>query len=159
MRARHGRPVLNERAERWLPYADRVLFDLAADFEQYPSYLPGWHSAWIERREGERLQAEQTVGFGPVRLRFRTTATLRPPQCIEVVSDDPQFNRFNLTWTFSADGMRGCCVGLSVELELRAHLLQHTIEAIGPGSADSVLGAFAQRAHELFGPVPDQRVT
>ncbi len=151
--------MLSERAERWLPYCAEALFDLAADFEQYPRYVPGWRSAWIERRDGERLQAEQAVGFGPVRLRFRTTATLRRPQWIEVTSDDRQFNHFRLTWTFAAEGARACRVGLGVELELRGRLLQRALESVAPGSVNTVLGAFAERAQQLFGSTPDQGVT
>lgn len=155
----HGRLVLSERAERWLPYAPEPLFDVAADFERYPRFLPGWRSAWIDWRDGERLQAGQTVGFGLLRLRFRTTATLRRPSSIEVSSDDAQFNHFRLLWSFAADGPHGCRVGLSVECELRARLLQRALESVGPGAANAVLGAFAERAQQLLGPASDQRVT
>lgn len=144
---------------RWLPYTDEAMFDLAADFEDYPLYLPGWRSARIEWREGERLQAQQTVGFGPVRLRFRTKATLRRPDSIEVTSDDPQFNQFRLLWTFVAEGEHACRVGLEVELELRSRLLQHAVDSVAPGAANTVLGAFAERAQRLFGAAPGQGVT
>ena len=148
--------MLSERAERQLPYAVDALFDLAADFEQYPDYLPGWRSARIDRRAGEWLEAEQCVGFGPLEVRFRTAAKLRRPQFIEVTSDDPQFERFRLLWTFSAARAPLCRVVLSVDLELHGHLLQHVIEDIAPGSAQAVLEAFAERARAML---PAQRVT
>ncbi len=151
--------MLSERAERRLPYAAAVVFDLAADFEQYPLYLPGWRAARIEWREGGRVRAEQTVGFGPVRMRLRTTAFLRRPERIEVTSDDPRFDHFNLLWTFAADGERGCRVGLGIELEPRSQLLRKALASLAPGSAEAVLEAFAQRAQGLFGPVAAQRVT
>lgn len=136
-----------------------MLFDLAADFEQYPCYLPGWRAAWIVSREVERLQAEQTIGVGPMRLQFRTEAALRRPQWIEVTSDDPQFKCFELKWTFQGVGERSCRVGLSVDIELRSVMLRRAVESFGSGSTNVILGAFAKRADQLFGASPDQRAT
>lgn len=150
--------MLSEHAERCLPFTPEALFDLAADIEQYPRYLPGWHSAWIASREAGRLLAEQSVGFGPVRLQFRTTAILQRPLAIEVTSEDPQFKHFRLAWTFAADAARGCRVGLGVELEVRAALLQRAIESLAAGSANAVLEAFARRAQQVLARSSDQGV-
>lgn len=151
--------MLSERDERWLPYEDATLFDLAADFEQYPCYMPGWQAASISLRDGERLQAEHTIGVGPVRLRFRTAAALRRPHCIELTSDDRQFRTFNLKWTFIAGGGCNCRVGLSVDVALRSIILQRAVESFGPGSAKVLLEAFAQRTEAIVGTAAARRVT
>jgi coenzyme Q-binding protein COQ10 len=146
--------VLTSQGEHMLPYPRTALFDLAADVEQYPQYLTGWISARIYERQSEVWYAEQIVGFGPVRLRFRSRAEMRRPERIEVSSDDPQFRRFRLLWEFDAVRGNDCRVALGIELDLRSMLLQRGLERLGPTAADEVLRAFERRAGELFGPAP-----
>lgn len=144
--------MLTENARRSLPYARVVLFDLAADLERYPEYIPGWSSVQVYRREADVCHAEQAVGFGPVQMRFRTLARMHRPQHIELTSDDPRFSRFRLLWRFEDAGGGDCQVGLRVELELRSRFLQGWLERAGPGTATEVLRAFEQRARRLYGP-------
>lgn len=144
--------MLSEQAERSLPYASAALFDLAADLERYPQYIPGWISAQVYSRELDVCHAEQIVGFGPVRLQFRTTARMQRPEHIEVTSDDSRFSRFLLEWRFEQARGGDCRVGLRVELELRSRFLQSWLERAAPGAAAEVLRAFGQRARQLYGP-------
>ncbi len=145
--------MLSERAERLLPYPVDPLFDLAADLEQYPRYLSGWISARVYEREAGVCYAEQLVGFGPVRLAFRSKAVMHRPERIEVSSEDSSFRRFLLRWNFeAAQPLEGCRVSLSVELELRSRLLQGWVERLGPAAAVNVLSAFERRARQLLGP-------
>ena len=146
--------MLSAQGERMLPFAREALFDLAADVEQYPQYLTGWISARIYERQTDIWYAEQVLGFGPVRLRFRSRADMRRPERIEVSSDDPQFRRFRLLWGFEAVGNQDCRVALSIELDLRSMLLQRGLERVAPTAADDVLRAFERRAGELFGSAP-----
>jgi coenzyme Q-binding protein COQ10 len=146
--------MLSAQGELMLPFARETLFDLAADVEQYPQYLTGWISARIYERQPDIWYAEQVLGFGPVRLRFRSRAEMRRPERIEVSSDDSQFRRFRLLWGFAAGRDRSCRVALSIELDLRSMFLQRGLERLGPTAADDVLRAFARRAGELFGTAP-----
>lgn len=144
--------MLSERAERRLPFESAALFDLAADIEQYPLYLPGWREVHIEQRQGDGCRAIQTVGFGPAQLRFRTDAALHRPERIEVTSDDPQFRHFYLGWRFEGVRRGECRVELAVELELRSFLLQRSMEWLGPSVVGDALQAFEGYACQRLGP-------
>ncbi|HHO68225.1 MAG TPA: hypothetical protein ENK12_04245, partial [Gammaproteobacteria bacterium] len=48
-----------------LSFDCRQLFELVADIERYPDFLPGWRSARVLAREGGRLHVEQVVQAGP----------------------------------------------------------------------------------------------
>ena len=146
--------MLTSLGERMLPYPRAALFDLAADVEQYPQYLTGWISARIYERQTDVWYAEQVLGFGPVRLRFRSRAEMHRPERIEVTSDDPQFRRFGLLWRFEAAGDNDCRVMLGIELDLRSMLVQRGLERLAPSAAAEVLHAFEQRAAQLFGSAP-----
>lgn len=146
--------MLSTQGERTLPYPREALFDLAADVEQYPKYLSGWVSAHIYERQRDVWYAEQVLGFGPVRIKFRSRAEMHRPERIEVSSNDPQFRRFHLLWRFEAAGDSDCRVALSIELELSARLLQRGLERLAPTAAGDVLRAFERRAGLLFGAAP-----
>lgn len=144
--------MLRTQAERELPYDRAALFDLAADLEDYPFYLPGWIEAHIEQRQGDWCQAVQTVGYGPARLRFRTSTLLCKPERIEVTSDDAQFRHFNFLWQFEDGLAGGCRVALSVAVELRSRILQRSIEVVAPIAAGEILRAFEGHARQRLKP-------
>lgn len=144
--------MVSTESRRVLPYPAATLFDLAADVEQYPQYMGGWISAHIYRRGPDVLLAEQSLGFGPVRMAFRSRAELNRPGRIEVTSNDPQFRRFRLLWRFEPGDSGDCRVTLALDLELRAWLLQKAVDRLAPAATDDALSAFEQRARRLFGP-------
>jgi coenzyme Q-binding protein COQ10 len=136
---------------RLLPHRPEQLFDIAADVERYPEFLPWWLSATIRRREVDVYYTDQVVGSGPIRERFSTRTVLRRPREIEVTSIDGPFEIFHLTWRFRPLQNEQCEVSLAGEIELRGLLLRNAFGwAIG-GSADSILSAFEDRARRLCG--------
>ena len=53
-----------------LAYKPEQLFDLVADVECYPEFLPWWVASRIRKREGNVYYSDQVVGFGVFRERF-----------------------------------------------------------------------------------------
>lgn len=137
------------RVSRWLPFSCEQVFDLAADVERYPEFLPGWISARILKKDANILTVEQILGVGPARLRFGSTTVLHRPQRIEVTSSEPLFRHYSLTWLF-APGVAGSC-NLSVisELELESNLLQYVVNRLLPASIEGAIAAFEARANRL----------
>ena len=78
------------------------MFDLVADFERYPDFVPFCLSARTRRRAtGPRgtvtLIAEMEVGLGSISQRFATRDTLdRARLTIRVVDIDGPFRRFEI---------------------------------------------------------------
>lgn len=137
---------------RTLPFQPEPLFDLAADVERYPEFLPWWLSATILRREGNVYYTEQVVGLGPVRQRFGTMTVLQRPTEIVVSSVESVFEMFDLTWRFEPlQPAKNCTVSLTGEIRLRAPLLRSTLNAVVARSAGSILSAFEERAHAQLG--------
>jgi coenzyme Q-binding protein COQ10 len=139
---------------RVLPYPREQLFDLAADVERYPEFLPWWQSARVRRRDGDIYYTEQVIGFGPIRRRFSTKTVLRRPEAIEVTSADGQFETFQLIWRFALLAEGRTTVALTGELEMRGPLLRDLFGQMAAGSAGSILSAFEERARRLLGPPP-----
>lgn len=137
---------------RVLPYRPEQLFDLAADVERYPEFLPWWLSAKIRRRQGDVYYTDQVVGIGPIRRRFSSKTVLRRPDEIEVTSDDGLFETFQLTWRFASLPQEQCEVALTGKLQLRTPLLRRLFGRVAIDGVGSILSAFEHRARRVYGP-------
>jgi coenzyme Q-binding protein COQ10 len=136
-----------------LVYTPEQLFDLAADVEGYPEFLPWWLAARVRKREGDVYYTDQVVGFGVVRQRFDSKTVLRRPERIDVTSSDRMFRKFHLTWLFDPLPDNGCRVALVVDLELRSKLIQDLFGWAISRMVGSIMSAFEVRAHRLYGPL------
>jgi coenzyme Q-binding protein COQ10 len=135
---------------RLLPFSCEQVFDLAADIERYPEYLPGWISARILKREADVLYVEQVLGVGPARLQFGSRAVLHRPERIEVTSSEPPFRYYRLTWLLAPRPAVSCSLSVTVELELESNLLQNVVNRVLPASIEGVIAAFEARANSLY---------
>jgi coenzyme Q-binding protein COQ10 len=141
--------MVTQRAERLLPYTAEQLFDLAADVERYPEFLPWWISARIRKRLGNEYDTEQVLGLGPFRFNFGSRTILQRPGRIEVTSADFPFRQFRLTWTFEPRPGPACKVTALSELELRGFALQQLFDRVLPSSIGDIMAAFERRAARL----------
>jgi coenzyme Q-binding protein COQ10 len=128
-----------------LPFTCEQAFDLAADIESYPGFLPGWISARIQKRESNVCWVDQVVGFGPVQLPFSSQATLHRPDRIDVVSMEAPFRQFSLTWLFEAAPPGGCRVSVVAQIETQSGLIQHLVDRVLPSAVDEIVAAFEAR--------------
>lgn len=144
----------SHQARRTLRYTPEQLFDLAADVERYPEFLPWWRAARVRRREGNVYYTEQAVGFGLIRARFRSRTLLQRPRRIDVTARGGIFRSFELTWCFDALPEGASEVALSVAVELHSRLMQDLFASVLPRTVGPVMSAFETRARRLYGAAP-----
>jgi coenzyme Q-binding protein COQ10 len=142
--------VLIEKLGRVLPFTAEQVFDLVADIERYPDFLPWWISASIRKREADTCYVGQVLGRGPVRVQFDSTAVLRRPERIDISSSDRPFRQFNLSVQILPSSPAGCRLSISAQLELRSAFLQQIVRRVLAGSIDDIIAAFEARAHRLY---------
>jgi coenzyme Q-binding protein COQ10 len=138
-----------EKFGRVLPYSCEQIFDLLADIERYPEFLPGWISARIIRSEGELREVEQVLGFGPMRVPFKSDAVLHRPTHIDIRSADTHFRHYSQSMHV-VPATAGCRVSIVAQLELRAAMLQPIANRMLPESIEQSLAAFETRADQLY---------
>lgn len=137
--------------QRDLSYAREQLFDLAADVERYPEFLPGWIAVRILHRDGDVYHTEQVLGVGTFRQRFRSKTFLQKPEYIIVTSTDRVMQDFTMEWLFEPLSENGCRVTARVTLELRSKLAQAVFDRFVSHSIGSIMQAFEARAHRTLG--------
>ncbi len=140
------------RMSRYVDVPQEKLFDIVADVERYPRFLPMWKSARILYRQDTTYCTFQEVGFGPVHKRFKTRTTLDYPNRIEITSDDRLFRNFVIQWTFTPKGA-GTHATVFLNWKMSSRLLQKAIDAMLPMTADMMVTSFSDQA------TADSRVT
>jgi coenzyme Q-binding protein COQ10 len=142
---------------RVLPYTPQQLYDLVADIDSYPEFLPWCVGARIRERRDDLIVADIMVGFRMFRERFTSRVTLKPDNAdgprIDVVYVDGPFKYLNNHWIFRAHP-RGCEIDFYVDFEFRSRLLQKAIEVLFNEAVKRMVHSFEQRAHQLYGAKP-----
>lgn len=137
---------------RTLPFTPDQIFDLVADVERYPDFLPLWHEARTrcDERDQSLYFTEQTLQLGPVRKTFRTETRMQRPGHIRVTSADPLFDEFTIQWLLEPLPADACRVDFSLHCVAASILLRPVIEVVLGEAAQSIVSAFERRAHAMY---------
>lgn len=137
--------------KRPLPYTPEQLFELVADVEKYPDFLPWAVAARIRRREGNVIHADLMIGFKMVRERFTSRITLDHPRRIDVTYSEGPFKYLNNHWIFEPSPDGGTVIDFYVDFEFHSKILQTLIGALFNEAVRLMVSAFEKRAHQLYG--------
>ncbi|MGO3518710.1 MAG: type II toxin-antitoxin system RatA family toxin [Acetobacter cibinongensis] len=137
--------------KRVLAYQPEQIFDLVADVNRYPEFLPWCTSATIRSRTATELVADLTVGFGPFRESFTSRVTLDRFSQITVHYERGPFKYLKNIWKFTPDS-KGCLVEFYVDFEFRSRILQAAIGVVFGEAVRLMVSAFIKRARDVYGP-------
>jgi coenzyme Q-binding protein COQ10 len=137
--------------KRLLPYTPEQLFDLVADVERYPEFLPWAVAARIRSREGNVITADLMIGFKMFRERFTSRIVLDRPRRIDVSYTEGPFKYLNNHWVFEPMPGGGTCIDFFVDFEFRSVLLQRLIGMLFNEAVRRMVQAFETRARQLYG--------
>jgi coenzyme Q-binding protein COQ10 len=139
--------------QRVLPYTQDQLFDLVADIERYPEFLPWCAGARIRKRLPDgTLEADLIIGFKMFRERF--TSIVKPDRAnnrIDVSYLEGPFRYLNNHWKFHTEGENCTRVDFFVDFEFRSALLQKVIGVLFNEAVRRMVAAFESRARQLYG--------
>lgn len=140
---------------RKLPYTAQQMFDLVADVESYPQFLPWTAAARITSRRdvpmGEEMHVDLIISFKVFRERFASRVVLNPGDMrIETEYLDGPFRHMNSLWRFEDSGI-GCEVTFDVDFEFRSRILGSAAGMFFNDAMQRIVRAFERRAAELYG--------
>ncbi len=139
-----------------LPYSADQMFNLVADVESYPEFLP-WNAAArirSQREEGETtvMEADLVISFKVFRETFGSRVTLHPRiKRIETEYIDGPFRYMQSHWAFRDLDEGQCEVEFFVDFEFRNRMLQGVIGVVFNEAMQRIVRAFERRAKELYG--------
>jgi coenzyme Q-binding protein COQ10 len=141
---------------RRVRHAAADMFDLVADVERYPEFVPLCRSLKVRKREVEPegvevLVADMTVAYRLVQETFVSRVTLdRPNLQILVEYLQGPFSRLENRWTFHPLTERTCEVDFFISYEFKSRTLGLLMGAMFETAFRRLAGAFERRADEVY---------
>lgn len=132
------------------------MFDLVADVERYPEFVPLCRDLKVRQRDskGEGVEivvADMTVAYKLVRESFRSRVTLdRPNLQILVEYLQGPFSHMQNRWTFRPLGESACEVEFFIDYEFKSRVLGMLMGAMFDAAFRRFAVAFEQRADRVY---------
>lgn len=143
--------------KRRVRHAAADMFDLVADVEKYPQFVPLCQSLRVrgraEKGEGvEVLTASMTVAYKLIQQTFLSRVTLDKPNLkILVEYLDGPFSRLQNRWTFKPTGESACEVEFYIDYEFRSRSFGLLMGAVFDTVFRKMAAAFEERADKVYG--------
>jgi len=141
---------------RRVRHAATDMFDLVADVERYPEFVPLCQALRVRSRKAtengvEVLVADMTVAYKLIRETFTSRVTLdRPNLRILVEYLDGPFQRLENRWTFKPLGERESDVEFFISYEFRSRMLGMLMGAMFDSAFRRFSEAFERRADLIY---------
>ena len=137
-------------------HAASDMFNLVADVERYPKFVPLCQSLKIRQRTSEAgkevIVADMTVAHKLIRQTFTSRVTLDRAK-LEILVEylEGPFQSLNNHWTFRPVDEHTCDVDFFISYEFRSRTLGLLMGAMFDAAFRRFAGAFQRRADEVYG--------
>ena len=141
---------------RRIAYSPRQMYDLVADIERYPEFLPLCETLKVRRREvvggHDVLVADMGVGYKAIRENFTSRVTLVPEERrIQVAYIDGPFRFLDNRWVFHSHPTGGCEVEFHIAYEFKSKMLELLVGGLFDAAFRRFSQAFEERARLIYG--------
>jgi coenzyme Q-binding protein COQ10 len=133
------------------------MFDLVADVDKYPKFVPFCRSMRVKNRgEDARgrptIVAEMTIAYKMIHETFTTKVTLDRDE-LQIIVDylNGPFRRLENRWRFRAAGERACEVEFYLLYEFQSRTLGMLMGAMFEAVFRRFADAFERRADQIYG--------
>ena len=142
--------------KRRVGHAAADMFDLVADVERYPEFVPLCRALKVRERKSEPdgievLVTDLTAAYKLISETFTSRVTLdRPNLQILVEYLDGPFSRLENRWTFRPAGERSCDVEFFISYEFRSRMLALLMGSMFDLAFRRFATAFERRADVIY---------
>lgn len=143
-------------SKRRVRHTASQMFDLVADVERYPEFVPLCQALKIRQRtpkdDGtEVVVADMTVSFKLVRETFTSKVTLdRPNLKILVEYLRGPFSNLENRWSFEPKSETECDVGFFLNYEFKSRMLAMLMGSMFDAAFSRFAAAFEKRADQIY---------
>ena len=148
--------MIKHSEKRHLKYSSDQMFNLVADIESYPAFIP-WcrevRTTSRDRDEGmqcEILEADMRIAFKVFSESFSSKISLDAVAGeINVEYLTGPFNFLSNRWVFT-NVENGCLINFDIKFEFKSRLMQRLIGVVFHEAMKRVVQSFERRADELY---------
>ncbi len=132
-------------------YPADVMYQLVADIEAYPRFLPWCPTAKVDARDPAITEATLHIFYRGIRQQFSTRNHNLPGRKIDMVLLSGPFRHLKGTWSFDALSPDASKVSLHLDYQFANGLLDRLIGPVFEHIANTFVDAFVRRAQDLNG--------
>ena len=142
---------------RRVPFTPRQMYDLVADVERYPQFLPLCEGLEVVSRSqvnGEPvIVARMAIGYKAIKETFTTRVVLKEAlPAVDVSYLDGPFHHLENRWVFlPADGGAACNVGFWIDYQFKSPMLGLLMGAVFDKAFRKFTESFEERARAIYG--------
>lgn len=145
------------RTTRHVRHSAADMFELVADVERYPEFVPLCERLVVRKREAldsehSILVVDMTAAYKFFRETFVSKVTLDRPK-LEILVEylDGPFQSLENRWTFKPEGERACEVEFFIDYEFRSRTLGLLMGSVFEAAFRRFAEAFERRADKIYG--------
>ncbi|WP_349958213.1 type II toxin-antitoxin system RatA family toxin [Rhizobium sp. ZPR3] len=140
---------------RPVPHSPDQMFDLVADVERYPEFLPLCDALTVRSRkdrDGKTLLiADMTVGYKAIRETFTTQVLLnKAERAIDVKYIDGPFKYLDNRWRFQPSENGGSVIDFFIDYEFKSRILGALMGSMFDRAFRMFTDAFETRANKIY---------
>ncbi len=140
---------------RPVPHSPDQMFDLVADVERYPEFLPLCEALTVrsrKERDGKTLLiADMTVGYKAIRETFTTQVLLnKAERAIDVKYIDGPFKYLDNRWRFQPSENGGSVIDFFIDYEFKSRILGALMGSMFDRAFRMFTDAFETRANKIY---------
>lgn len=136
---------------RVLPYSAEQMYDLVADVDRYPEFLPWVAATRVKSDDGHEMVADMLIAFKALREKFTSRVVKTRPEQIKVHYVDGPLRDLDNCWQFRPLGPDSCEVDFRVDFTFRNALFEKLAGQYFDRAFRKMVNAFDERAHQLYG--------
>ena len=141
-------PVVSKSA--LVTFSAAQMFDLVADMESYPEFLPWCVAAEILSREEGEMCGRMEVSRVGIHQAFTTCNQFRPGEHMEISLVDGPFRKLHGSWNFTPLRDDACKVELTLDFEFSGNLIDKAFGAVFNQIANTLVDSFCRRAEDVY---------
>ena len=134
-----------------VPHSAEQMFNLVADVEQYPAFMPWCGGSEVIARDENGMDAAVTISLAGIKQRFATRNTHHFPDRIDLELLDGPFSALVGHWVFQPLDAHACKIVFTLEYAFSSRTLEALVGPIFNRIASSFIDSFTKRAGELYG--------
>lgn len=145
---------------RVVPYSVEQVYEIAGDVSKYKTFMPLVKKSivrnHVKNADGtETYDAELEIAYKKLGIKevMKSRVTIDwVNKLVTAVSNEPPVTHLNAQWRFNEVGDSACEIAFDVDYALKSRAMQFVLSGMFDMVVRRVMGAFEERAHELYGP-------
>lgn len=137
--------------ERHSPHLPQRMFDLIADLESYPRFVPNCKSMDVRDDAAGGVLARMTISFGPITQAYTSRVVADPQErTVSAKATDGPFAYLDSKWTITPEG-EGSRIRFDISFKISNPLIAAVAEPAFAAKQDEIIDAFEDEADRRFG--------